>query len=44
VLSVGPTSTFSISGVPTGVYYVRAVATSATGSSAPSNEITVIVQ
>jgi len=35
--------TFSVDGVPAGVYYVRVRATNALGASAPSNEVTVNV-
>jgi hypothetical protein len=41
--SVGSTTTFSASGVASGTYYVRIVAINAAGTSAPSNEVVVVV-
>jgi predicted phage tail protein len=42
-LAVGATPSFSTSGVPFGTYFVRVISTNAAGSSAASNEVTIIV-
>lgn len=42
-LPLGAAPSFTVSGVPTGTYWVRVVARNAVGSSAPSNETSITV-
>jgi large repetitive protein len=42
-VAVGATPSFSTSPVPSGTYFVRVISTNAAGSSAASNEVTIVV-